>query len=177
MALHCARQAAAERLCGELQWSLTRRVPQRNAVRIARPCPIGAEKLARRLEPCAAAQRDRRADARRRCQAACATPPGWHHRDPGHCLDEWRRLWEHDQRHTQNQGNIMLRKLTRQFYVLSLLMLSTPASAGTATGKIVSIEGHIFPACRTLVIRKDDGALAQFRSLTLGRTTASWRLA
>ena len=57
----------------------------------------------------------------------------------------------------------MLRKLTRQFYVLSLLMLSTPALAGTATGKIVSIEGHIFPACRTLVIRKDDGALAQFR--------------
>jgi hypothetical protein len=63
----------------------------------------------------------------------------------------------------QNQENIMLQKLVRQFSALLMLALPAPALASTVTGKIVSIEGHIFPACRVLVIRKDDGALAQFR--------------
>ena len=39
----------AERLRRKLQWSLARRVPERDAVRITEPRPIGAASMARRL--------------------------------------------------------------------------------------------------------------------------------
>src|SRR6516162_10169846 len=41
MALHRAWQTAAERLYREFQWPTARRVAERDAVRLARPCPSG----------------------------------------------------------------------------------------------------------------------------------------
>src|SRR6516165_5902095 len=41
MALHRAWQTAAERLYREFQWPSARRVAERDAVQLARPCPSG----------------------------------------------------------------------------------------------------------------------------------------
>src|SRR3546814_17098184 len=51
VALQRAGQAEEERLCREIQRPPAWRVPQRDAVRVARPCPLGAAALARRLQP------------------------------------------------------------------------------------------------------------------------------
>jgi hypothetical protein len=49
---------------------------------------------------------------------------------------------------------------------LATLALSIPGvvEATAVTGKIVSIDGHVYPACRVIVIkREDNGALEYYR--------------
>ena len=65
MALHRARQAAAERLHRELQRPAARRVAERDAVHLAQPCPRGAGRLEGRLQHRPAAQRARQSAASR----------------------------------------------------------------------------------------------------------------
>ena len=65
MALHRARQAAAERLHRELQRPAQGRVPQRDAVHLARPCQGRAGRLAARLQHPATTLKARLADASR----------------------------------------------------------------------------------------------------------------
>ena len=50
MALHRARQTAAECLSGILHWTLARRMPERDFVHITRPCPRCSGRLERRLQ-------------------------------------------------------------------------------------------------------------------------------
>lgn len=48
--------------------------------------------------------------------------------------------------------------------VMSHLFFVGPISAGVIRGKIYLIEGHISPACRSIVIkRQGDGALVYYR--------------
>ena len=62
-ALHCAGQAAAERLCRELHRASARRVPERDGIHLSAPCMCGAGGMATRLQRGAPALGAARPDA------------------------------------------------------------------------------------------------------------------
>jgi hypothetical protein len=79
MALHRARQTSAERLRRKLQRSFARRVSERGSLRLARRGPRRHRTLEARLQPCPAALRPWRPDAKRgaaepRGRVGCETP-------------------------------------------------------------------------------------------------------
>src|SRR5207237_5084228 len=65
-------QTAAERLCRVLHRQVARRVPQRDAVRLAQPCARGSGDVEGRLQHYPTPQRARQSRARRLCQAQCS---------------------------------------------------------------------------------------------------------
>lgn len=56
------------------------------------------------------------------------------------------------------------RSIVKPFMAMLIGLVATPALAGSVTGKIVSVEGHVSPACRLIGIRRDsDNALLYYR--------------
>ncbi len=47
--------------------------------------------------------------------------------------------------------------------IFSIIIPCTTCSAEEVRGKIQSLEGHINPACRTIIFKNDTGALSAFR--------------